>query len=637
MWQTMDKRKKAVSFFVLALAILNLVIVDVKTIQSVANKTTETYCVLGEKNRERHIKKTTLDTTFVPVQKELKKIALCGTFHISSGDTLGYSIQNGEGKEVFFKRNVRAEDIYNIQNDRLELPVSDLSFDTGETYQLKVSFDFLEKSTLSVDKNGIVNVQEYPVLHQWLLYAILIGFNVLAAIFFLLILKHGFSNRIFFSMLLTVGLLSALLSIPFSRDDELRHFIRVYDLATAKENFYYGVAPEEVYGVIELSSEQEAPYVKVPAELDEMRRLAHDNNVGDSGYLAETNNSLCVPKLLCMLQQEPKQGEVWMSASAVWGRPLLAYLPQVVMVWLGNLFGARMFSLYIMAKIGQVLAVAFLYYLSVRMIPQYKEAMALLALLPHNVVLYASCNSDGLMIASVMLGIAMVLYAKEKQISWITPKGILYWGMFLFLQFDIFEMKMPYVLIGIGLLPILFFDKRSKKEWMAVAFLFVLAVFILWIKRDWVSLVLQTILPQQYLLFWKENMGEVTNRFLHKGWSLLKETKTVLRENSMVSYVGFSLVMTLFMEKRAQWKEKIYLAVLFFVMLGVIVVYGYTLSPLDAPVIVGVSNRYLLPILPLFLFTLPMGNARTKQAVSLIMPICLVSMLFAAMFTFSWF
>lgn len=637
MWKTMDKRKKMVSFLVLVLSVFNLLIADVTTVKKIAEKTTETYSVLGENLSAKKIKHTTLDTAFVPVQKELTKIGLCGTFHLSPQDTLSYSVENEEGKEVFSKTKVLAEKVFDTQDERIEIKLSDVTFEAGETYYLKVTFDLAEKAELSMDKNGIVNVQEYPVSHKGFLYAALVGVNLLAVLFLFLILKYGFSDRIFWGLTLTMGLLASVVSIPFARDDEFRHFIRVYDLATQGENYYYGAAPAEIYGVREAGENQEAPYVKVPAELDEMRRLAHENNIGSNGYHAETNDSLCIPKLFCMLKNSPKEGEVWVSAAGVWGRPLIAYLPQVVMVWLGNLFGARMFLLYLLAKAGQVLAVSFLYYVAWRLIPKYKYLIAAVALVPHSVVLYASCNSDGLMIAAVMLGIAMVLYAKEKAISLKTPKEILYWGMFLFLQSAVFLTKMPYVLIGVGLLPILFFRKWKKKEWILFGLLCMLAVVILWVKRDLVFSLEQALLQHQHFLFWKEHIVEVTNRLLHKGWSLLRETNTILRENSVVSYVGVCVVAALLTEKSTKWKEKIYILFLFLVMLGVIVVYGYILSPKDSEIIFGVSYRYLLPMLPLFLFALPVGNEKTKNAVALIFPLCLTSMVFAAMFTFGLF
>ena len=633
-----DSWKKIITYLVVVVALVHLLIVDIRVVSTIRQKNVEEYTAVDAGAFTKKLKRGTVDTRFVPVSSQIHAIALKGNFPGKEKDTIGYRIVDPQGEEVYHQEGVLVSKIYDAQNRRLPLDVSGVNFQTGETYQLQVSFDLKGKAKLAMDKNGLVLVQAYPVTYQGWLYGIIVAVHLCVAFFMFAIYKWGFHHRVFLGLLLSVGILAVILSTPFSRDDEFRHFVRVYDLATGQKYHHYGDMPEKVYGVVTQDEQGAAAYVEIPAEVDAMRQLDYDNQYGYGGYLSERNGKLCFPKLWGMLQQAPQEGRAWVSAAGTYGRPLCAYWPQVVMVWLGNLLGVRGIFLYHMAKTGQMLVAALAYWLSWRLAPNYKYIISVIALMPVSVCLAASCSCDGLMIAEVVLGIAMILHAGDKKVSLRKPGGILYWIFFGVLVYWIFRIKIPYAIICLGFLPMLIEKKPSKKVMGLIAVLAVALVGVMVVKRE--AILYQGIgivMPIEHWNYWMENFRWVTYMILRKGKNLMRETMDALRGNGLIPYSGLMLLAAVLTKKTYGIIKKLYSLFLFFLMLLVVVLFGYSLTPPDYGDIVGVTYRYVLPFVPLFLLALPAGNETTEKVLDTCYPILMISVVFASVFTFGMF
>lgn len=632
-----EKRKKILRAFILLLALVNLLVVDIKEVCSVQNKTVEEYSTAGAGLHTKKIKKGEIDTRINPVSKQIKSIDLKGEFLPKEKDALTYEIADEQGQILGEAKTIKVLDKYQAKEQKLSLDTSEISFEPGKEYELKIDFSLSKKAKLSVDDMGIVNTQVYVAEYHRTLYVLLLVINLLAVGFVFAVYKRGFQDRVFLAMMLAVGFLAVIMTVPFARDDEFRHYARAYDLATGEKYHFYGDVAEPVYGVVTKDESGNAAYVKIPKDVDALREIGYDNLMGEGGYWSEINVDVCVAKLQALLKQAPTDEMVLVSATGTYSRPLCAYWPQVLMILLGNVIGVRGVYLYYMAKAGQMIAVALTFWLAWKLAPRYKVLWSLMGFLPVAMLLYASCSSDGLMIAGVCLAAAMVLRAKEKRISLRTPQGAIYWILFFLLEYGIYKVKQPYALIALGMLLLLIDKKPSKKAWCVIAAVAVIGLMVGVLRTDLILAVIYKLVPKEHFEFWMANFVWVTKMMLHKGWDLLHQTRLALQGNSLISYGCFGVLAVVFCRRNWRWWEKLYSLFLFLCMLEVVVLFGYTLAPPDYGSILGVSFRYVLPSIPLFLFALPLGNEKTEKVVEAVYPVLLISIVFASAFTFGLF
>lgn len=284
-----EKRKKILRAFILLLALVNLLVVDIKEVCSVQNKTVEEYSTAGAGLHTKKIKKGEIDTRINPVSKQIKSIDLKGEFLPKEKDALTYEIADEQGQILGEAKTIKVLDKYQAKEQKLSLDTSEISFEPGKEYELKIDFSLSKKAKLSVDDMGIVNTQVYVAEYHRTLYVLLLVINLLAVGFVFAVYKRGFQDRVFLAMMLAVGFLAVIMTVPFARDDEFRHYARAYDLATGEKYHFYGDVAEPVYGVVTKDESGNAAYVKIPKDVDALREIGYDNLMGEGGYWSEIN------------------------------------------------------------------------------------------------------------------------------------------------------------------------------------------------------------------------------------------------------------------------------------------------------------------------------------------------------------
>ena len=629
-----EKKRRIIKLVALVVAILNLLIIDATILDNLQQKSKGEYYSVGREYHQEELEKGTVDTRFEPVSEKVKQVRLSGNFSVNKKDNISYEILDKQEKVLYSSGEIELELVCDEEGQSILLSTEEVTFKPGQEYCIRVNFDLVEKANLSMDNKGIINTQTYQVSNQNVFYVIMAGIHIMTGIFLYIIYKEGYTDRVFLALLLVIGLLAVVMTIPFSRDDEFRHFVRAYDLATGEKNHFYGQVSENVCGVVMPDDNGNAAYVKIPAEVDALREVDYANHLGEGGYNAEINRMLCVPKLYSMLKKAPSNEMVWASATVTFDRTLSAYWPQVMMIALGNLLGVRAIYLYYLAKSGQMLITALMFWLSWKLAPKYRALWSICAFFPSTILFCASCSSDGLMIAEITLVLALVLRTKEKGISVSIPAGVLSAIGFVILEYNIYKMKLPYALIGLGALLLLLRRKPTKKEWGVVGCVLLAGILLVfWKKELFLSLAYKWV-PQPYLEFWMNNFVWVSNTMFHTGLNLLRQTWEVSRGLSFVHYGVLGILVALFSKINLKWLGKIYSMFLFLVMLGVVVLVGYTWSAPASGVIWGVTYRYVLPSLPLFLLALPVGSEKTEEVLQLVYPSLMVSVAFALTFSF---
>lgn len=624
-----NNRKRILMVIVLVVAICVMGVNDYYIIRRIQDKTTEEYVSYGYGSTQISVNSGTLEITFRPVAPKIQTLSLCGTVGLGKEDTIQYEILNENQESLFQSEKMNLDDVYRAENERLLLDCNNITFQEGKEYKLRVISDTTEPMILWKDQDGMVCAQEYVVGYQNFLYGLLLAINLLAIGFVLAFLRWKWNDKLFLTMSLSVGVLAVVLTVPFARDDEFRHFLRAYDLATDGEYFRYGKPYGEVQGVIALDDNGEGAFIRLPKELDDLRRLDYCDDMRAGGYLSEINLGLCLPKLLSILKQPEVEGTVWVSEAATYGRTIYGYWPQVLMIKLGRALGVRSLFLYYLACLGQVIAVSIIFWISMRLTDTKKNMIWFASFIPVSIVLFSSANSDGLMIAEVVLCLSIILHVREQGGLQMNRSNIFPLAMYLFTVYNIYTNKFPYALLCLGFLPLLIKHKPNKKVMGLFSGIVAIGVVLLIWKRDLLSNVLHNFISQSHLEYWESHFVVISSLMLQKGKELLSQTWHALDGGTWLGYHTLALVVLLLSKRCLGWVQKCYQCMLFFGMLGIIVLFGYTLTPPDYGEIWGVTYRYILPFLPLTALILPVGTEKTENMIREYYPVLFVAVVFA--------
>ncbi|MCI8280121.1 MAG: DUF2142 domain-containing protein [Lachnospiraceae bacterium] len=645
----MERRIKRTRICVFILAAVSLLILDIKAFGRIANEKEESYWEQNSLISTVEVKKQTIKTRLQAIGASLTRIQLWTESSTMPEGTLSWQIEDTAGNLVQKKQTEELDELWEEENGCICLDTSQVKWEAGEQYDLILKFQLEEPLALMADANGIMNTQWYQINYKGLQTGILILLNLLAAGSMAAVWLHGINHKTFLWLLLATGMAAAVLLPPFSRDDEFRHFVRAYDLSCGGHLGYYDVPQEGAVGNVFADEEGKAQMVQIPKEMSEMRLLAHEGNYNQITYFAETNQSLCVPKLLLMFQREEEEGLQEVSQVATVEKGMESYWPQVIMVGLGRLLGVRSGLWYYLAVTGQALAISLMLWGCFRLVKGHKELFVLYGLIPAVTVFRASASPDGLMMGEIALCLAVILHLREEKVLLNSKKGVLLTVCYLILVWQILLMKLPYALFCLGFLLLLRkenfqflpWEACKRNRWKIIAGAGILGaagvIYFVGIRKgDLFFQVLYQFVPKEHALYIRFHFWTILIMFLHKGKDLLRETYDSLCGNHMIPYGLFVGTVLLFSQKKCKVIIRGFLTFIFLGMLGMVVLVGYTFTPPDFGEVQGITYRYMLPVLPVLGLVLPSGNEKTQAYVEAVYPLLLVSMVFASCLAWAW-
>lgn len=644
----MEKRIKAARIVVLILAVLNLAALDVSQVQRIQGDQEEGYWRQHGIEDKREIQNETWRTPFEAVSEALTCLQLWGPQVQAPEGTLLWWIEDEAGNLICETQQESLKDIWHDQNRCTELDVSTIVFSPSKTYVLVVQFQLERPIKLSVDDKGLMLTQRYRRTDQGMRYAILLILNLLIAAGLAAVWRWGLNHQVFLGLAAGTGIVAALLLTPFSRDDEFRHFVRAYDLSCGGHEGYYAVPGADAVGNIAADEQGRAQLIRVPKEISEMRTIACEGNYDMISYFAETNRNVCVPRLRSLFRQPEAEGTQEVSELAVVGKGWESYWPQAILIALGRLLGIRSGLWCYLASIGQAFACSLLLWAAFRLTKQ-KALFALCGLVPMITFFRGSCNPDGLMMAEIVLALALILRLREQGISLLEKQGLLLLALYLVLVLQVGLMKMPYALLCLGFFLLLKKENFSFLPWsllkehrcklIAAGAVLCGAALVYSIgirKGDFILRAVYLFVPREHVEYFFSYFGTCVHMFLGRGKGLLIETYHAMHGSCYVSYALFAAVVLLLCKRTCGVWCKCYQVFLFFCMLGMVVLVGYTFMPPDFGSIWGVTYRYILPSLPILALALPMGTQKTEEAVEQIYPLPLVVLASASCLTWIW-
>lgn len=644
-WSIASIKENKLAFTRLCLVLLVLVsipIYDALRIRYIQNANEDCYQLITGDTYETNVENQEFSTKIEACSANMKSISIwtCeqGLSDVGSAE-ITYKIIDSDNVQIY-ENTAPIADCLIDEEERVSLDVSEAFFERGREYTLVTYVNASVPIVFTFDRVGIVNTQVFENDWKNVQYGLLVLLNVivlLALFAVILIFDHAKDPSrayawCFLFFFLAIGIFSRLSNAPFSREDEFRHFARVYDLSLGGTAGYWGVPSENTFGNVSRAEDGKAALIKIPADISELRLMSKCGNYLDCFYHSEVNPDFSMAKLFLHLEKPEKTGMVEVSECAVTGKSYDCYFGQILMVRLAELLGLRSCYYYYLACFGQLLTVSIILFFALRLLGNKQEIIWLCGFISPFVMMSASCNPDGLMIAEMILGLSIVCHFRMTGKSLLglreTPLVLLY----VLLAFLVLHVKPPY---GLVCLAFVFLFKKENFEflvkncdkaqwkkrmlWIVGTLVILFGLFIFYVfgirKGEPVLSLVHIFVSQEHLDYMLANPEYIAHLFYDKFRVLLYETKDCMAGSYFVPYYFFIFAVLVFSKKELSVGAKLWLSVVTVWLILMIVLAGYTMTPPDYGQIWGVTWRYILPIVPVAAYIFPFGNEKTDAVV----------------------
>lgn len=324
--------------------------------------------------------------------------------------------------------------------------------------------------------------------------------------------------------------------------------------------------------------------------------------------------------------------------------PFLVYIFPAIGIFIAKTVGGSIIDMYILGRIFNLILYGILTAIAIKIVPFKKNIFAIIFCMPMLLLLAASYSIDGYCVGLVTIFIAycMKLYEQKEKIK-------LKQFLILFAIFALMLMakSMAYICVSIIvlILPIIKILKENKKYLPIIITIFIIALvaimgLILYIKQT--QLVSdtrggQTNVTEQLNILLnnpKHDVKLATNQIketlLSFTWYTNLHQNVFFTENS--PYVMFAIMLFVLYvsitedDHNFKLKDKIIMTISFLAVFAMTSAVLYlTFTPIGALHVAGYQTRYILPILPLILFSLSSNKINVKKSENRTMKISIIS------------
>lgn len=623
------KNYKGIFFCLLiSAAILSVGKICIKSINTVLEAGTKTYYVT-ERSMETVETKEEYEKEFLCVGKEMEKIQIeVSTTENSKGNIL-YKITDVD-KNILIEKTCEIEELMGSDDSGLYIDVSELGLTQGQRYVVTINFEEAEDVEVILG-DGNLSLRQYfgfSYKTEYIVAIIICMLLITGWLFF--VLKKGINAKVFFVTMLFVGIVVACVLPPANRDDEYRHFIKAY--TEAVDHAY--IEDKQVDGTENGMIGGYGPVATVPYVINEIRLMDYESNHNGYGYLQELNFSLCLDKLIATIKSDPIDESCQVGATATAERGYEYYWPQIIAMKIANLLGVSDLFLYYVARFGQVLVCALMGAVAIWIAPRLKEIIWLLTFIPNTLLLISSCNCDGLLILEIMLLTAVIVWMKDGRIPLLSRNGVVGMIAYLILTYNIVVMKIPYVIVCLGLLLYLGKDnipktvsflKKQKNLTIVLGGILLTIAFVAIIisNKELLMEKVYSFVSKEHVDYIDENTRYIYGLFTKKWREMMKQLYVAICGYNFIPYPIMIIGILMLLKKNQPIYKKIGFALLFSVMVMVIVLVGYIMTPPDYGVIWGITYRYILPFVIIIGLCLPIGTDMTEKIAKKLTPLAI--------------
>lgn len=636
-----DKKKfwNSVHILFIVAVVCSILLSDYKLIRNICRTGEQSYYIHESGVFPAEVQNKEIITNFVAVGKVMNSIEAEMSTTGGAEGKIEYAICDENGNVLEQKKTLLSS-LLTEDELHIKINVSKLGLVQGKQYQLITKFKECNGIVVNQCGNGLVLRQNFEFVYKTQMIIMVIASSALIMTIFGFIYKYGLKKRLYVVLFIFVGLITVFIIPPASRDDEFRHFLRVYTLAEGKWKIEPSIAQGNEIGNMGAGAGGIDYVVSVPEEVSQIRLLDYEFNYNDTTYFSEVNNSLCIDKLISILKSGDLDGEQRLSIVSTGTRGIVYYWPQVLFVWIGMRFGVRPIILYYLARMGQMLVCAIMGLLSLKLLSEKeKDYVWLFAFVPNVLLLQCSCNCDGLLIAEVLLLVSGALWMRRNCVQVFSGKGMLWLLFWVIMSWQIVKMKVPYIFLCVAVFLLLKKDNfsnvcetlRKYKKHLLIGTMIVVVLigtYLFVINRG--NLLLQMLykfVSKDHVDYIIENPKTIGKMFGLKWIQQVKELYQSLNGFDVVPYVDVMILSLIACRRELKIWQRICCLLLCVGMVLVMVLIGFTMLPPDAGYIWGITYRYLLPIMPFAMLILPSGTDRTQEMARRLYPAFIMSVL----------
>lgn len=624
---------------------------DFQLAEWIGTKTTDEYMIQTSQKGTISLQNDNIDISFTSHGKKLKEIKIQAAESNQYKGMVTYKIT--EDDNVIGGDSLSIDDV--ASGTELVFDVSSLNLNRGADYALSISFDLQNEIQLVTNSDGTICYKQiFDFVYAPLIVGIVVAINIIIFLFGYLVWKKAFEDYLLAIFSIVIGIFIALIITPCSMDDEYRHFLRAYEMSNGNiiEQSVESL-PDNVTGVPPILANGRFVYAAVPDGIDRIKYLDQEANYPEQTYYAEVSSRLSLDELFYQLTMPENAGTENVSMASTTGLSPLSYLPQIVMLLIGKIFGVKSIVLFYLARIGNVIGCTFIILLAAKLLPQYRSLIWTVFFIPRITILRSSCSTDALLYGLVVLLIAYILHLKMNQLAWTSPKRILI--VFLLTAY-IAVMKLPYILTA-GLVLILGPEnyKHISKKWQAILcnllIVGVIGIASLMAYENVTRLMCarleapetvveaeeltseettgdsgSTIMQDEHIQYFIQNTGAWFGMILREYAGVYQRAKTSINGYFCLGNIYLLMLLLLLLgKKNGKYIERIYMLLIAAgIWFGILMVF-YRMADPAVQSIPWIGDRYILPVIPLVAFALPQGNETTEKILNTYMPYALIA------------
>lgn len=590
---------------------------SIKIFDNIDQKKTSSYEVSEFKYQTYMVQKDTVQTYFIPCDnKVLKYIVTLDNIPNITGN-IGYEVyDNKEQKKILTSGIVDMKSVKEINGIGIDLSNSKL--EKNKNYKIVFYFALDGKMGLRVKSDGnLSDRQLIEFTHGNIYKSIICYLNVALLVTLIFILYKPNINKSFLILALTTGLLGIIIIPPYTAPDELRHFARAYDITNGNIMTNNFKTSEEFYNMT-------FPICKLPIELHNMKLLSENSG---NGFEAETNNKIVISKWIDMFESKFTGNTVITPIQGTSSISPMAYLPQILFIFIAKLFNMIPIMVLYMARLGNVVFSGIMGYYSLKLIPRYKNIILFLYFTPGLIFLRSTSSTDGLLFSLIILLIAYILALRNKESSVLGIKKIIF---ITFLLSWIALIKLPYILCAF-LLVICdkTFDEKIKFKVMVKNIAIVIGIIVIsilfyristgFLNRKHLESVVH---GKDYIIYLFKHPIKVGNMilqsFLNDTFNYFTSAIQFPTSNNLngIYIVSLFFVSIFSFNDLLNKYKKVFIVLLSCFMWFSVLFIFYFLGPQpDLGYIWGIQGRYILPIVVLACLALPLERDSIKEEI----------------------
>lgn len=520
-------------------------------------------------------------------------------------DSLNISIKNINTNETIANADYEASEIMHL--DYISIDLEKYALAKGNTFYvtIKCAPNVYVMENEDIEGNIIcTQIYEFSYLLMAKIMLFVLSFIVLFCAW--LIRKKAVEIKITVFGLV-VGIIVLCIIPPYSGSDEIRHFLRAYSLVTdtkiIQTTDYVGSGNG---GVVDAAS--------VPYGFSSLRLLDNGVDYNNQIYQAERTEKVFWDKFLQAFgndyDNENANISMWGTLNITW----INYVPQMLFIWIAELFSMPPVGILYMARFGNLLVSMLILYLAIRITPKtYKKLIAVMVFVPNIVNIRSTCSLDGLLFSCSVLFIAEVIRIRVKKVSIFKFKeiacliGTLGWMALI---------KVPYILLAaMGLVFVkenfsvesnLIKKVEANKiiKYCCVCVCVGFCAVGLYGIRGVLLRGGSSILGQSHLNYMLQYPVRIIKMFA--DFMIIQTPLNILEGIALDGKLFVSLVFIVITvsvalnAKPLEQKNKIVIVLTLFLTCSSLFFVGYVINPCDLGKIQGIAGRYYLPLIPLF-------------------------------------